>query len=345
MPVVTMRQLLEAGVHFGHQTRRWNPKMKRFILGERNGIYIIDIQQTIAMVEEAYAFVRDAVARGGTILFVGTKRQAQEAVEQQALRVGMPYVNYRWLGGMLTNFETIRSRLSRLRELEDLVRSGELDLLPKKEGLRLQRELEKLQRNLGGIRSMTKLPVAVWVVDTVKEHIAVKEANRLGIPVVAVVDTNCDPDLVQYIIPGNDDAIRSGALLTRITADACAEGYQLRAARSPDEVVAEQAAAAAAATAVPTSPDEEPLAEWEIALQQEEAARQAAQASARRKASPAEDDAQGPAPVAPAPAATPAAEPHTTSAPGLRPDPRGSSDQPEADQAASPDSGTEPATS
>ncbi|MGH8906157.1 MAG: 30S ribosomal protein S2 [Egibacteraceae bacterium] len=283
MSVVTMRQLLEAGVHFGHQTRRWNPKMKRFIFSERNGIYIIDIQQSIGMLEQAYQFVRDAVAKGGTVLFVGTKKQAQEAIEQQALRVGMPYVNYRWLGGMLTNFETIRMRLSRLRELEDLEQSGALDLLPKKEILSLERERDKLTRNLGGIRAMQKLPAAVWIVDTVKEHIAVKEANRLGIPVVAVVDTNCDPDVIDYVIPGNDDAIRSGALLTRIIADACAEGYVARASRSKDDVVAEQAAAAAAAAQTPAAasvPAAEPLADWEIALQQEEAAYHAAQAAA-----------------------------------------------------------------
>ncbi|HVM20353.1 MAG TPA: 30S ribosomal protein S2, partial [Egibacteraceae bacterium] len=281
MPVVSMRQLLEAGVHFGHQTRRWNPKMKRFIFSERNGIYIIDIQQSIGMLEQAYGFVRDTVAKGGTILFVGTKKQAQEAIEQQAQRVGMPYVNYRWLGGMLTNFETIKTRLTRLKELEGMHADGTMELLPKKEVLQLEREREKLERNLGGIRGMTKPPAAIWVVDTVKEHIAVKEANRLGIPVVAVVDTNCDPDVVDYIIPGNDDAIRSGALLTRIIADACAEGYQTRAARSADDVVAEQAAAVAAAVqkpAAPTAPAAEPLAEWEIALQQEEAARHAAQA-------------------------------------------------------------------
>jgi small subunit ribosomal protein S2 len=283
MSVVTMRQLLEAGVHFGHQTRRWNPKMRRFIFSERNGIYIIDIQQTIGMLEKAYHFVRDQVAKGGTVLFVGTKKQAQEAIEQQALRVGMPYVNYRWLGGMLTNFETIRLRLGRLRELEDMEQSGALQVLPKKEVLSLKREREKLQRNLGGIRTMTKLPSAVWVVDTVKEHIAVKEANRLNIPVVAVVDTNCDPDVISYVIPGNDDAIRSGALLTRIIADACAEGYVARASRSADDFVAEQAAVAAAAAHTPAAvaqPEAEPLAEWEIALVQEEAARHAAQATA-----------------------------------------------------------------
>jgi small subunit ribosomal protein S2 len=287
MSVVTMRQLLEAGVHFGHQTRRWNPKMKRFIFGERNGIYIIDIQQTIGLLETAYDFVRDTVAKGGTVLFVGTKKQAQEAIEQQALRVNMPYVNFRWLGGMLTNFETIKLRLTRLRELEDMERDGRMEVLPKKEALALRRERDKLERNLGGIRNMNKLPAALWVVDTVKEHIAVREANRLGIPVIAVVDTNCDPEEVQYVIPGNDDAIRSGALLTRVIADACAEGYQLMASRSRDDLVAEQAAAAAAAADIPVAVTEataEPLAEWEIALQQEEAARQAAQAAGASEA-------------------------------------------------------------
>ena len=282
MSVVTLRQLLEAGVHFGHQTRRWNPKMRRFIFSERNGIYIIDIQQSIGLLEKAYGFVRDSVAKGGTILFVGTKRQAQEAIEQQALRVGMPYVNYRWLGGMLTNFETIKTRLTRLNELERMEQDGTMELLPKKEVIRLGREKQKLEQNLGGIRTMTKLPSALWVVDTVKEHIAVQEANRLGIPVVAVVDTNCDPDVIDYVIPGNDDAIRSGALLTRIVADAVAEGHSLRASRTQDEVVAEQAAAAAAAAGKPVSPaaepEIEPLAEWEIALQREEAASAAAQA-------------------------------------------------------------------
>mgnify|MGYP005989942771 CR=1 FL=1 len=274
MGVVTVRQLLEAGVHFGHQTRRWNPKMKRYIWGERNGIYILDLQQTVGMLERAYEFVENTVASGGTVLFVGTKKQAREAVEQQAMRVGMPYVNFRWLGGMLTNFETIKTRLTRLRELEDMVNDGTIELLTKKEGLLLTRELDKLQRNLGGIRTMTKLPSAIWVVDTVKEHIAVAEANRLGIPVVAVVDTNCDPDVIDYVIPGNDDAIRSGALLTHLIADACATGYARSAARTSDDVVAEQAAAA------PAQPAAEPLAEWEIALQQEEAASAAAAAGA-----------------------------------------------------------------
>ncbi|WP_341252414.1 30S ribosomal protein S2 [Euzebya pacifica] len=289
MGVVTVRQLLEAGVHFGHQTRRWNPKMKRFIMTERNGSYIIDLQQSLSYIDRSYAFIKETVAKGGTVMFVGTKKQAQEAVEQQAMRVGMPYVNFRWLGGMLTNFETIKTRLTRLRELEDMVNDGTIELLTKKEGLLLTRELDKLQRNLGGIRTMTKLPSAIWVVDTVKEHIAVAEANRLGIPVVAVVDTNCDPDVIDYVIPGNDDAIRSGALLTHLIADACATGYARRAARTSDDVVAEQAAAAAASTpssesteapAAPAQPAAEPLAEWEIALQQEEAASAAAAAGA-----------------------------------------------------------------
>jgi small subunit ribosomal protein S2 len=311
MAVVQMRQLLEAGVHFGHQTRRWNPKMKRYIFGERNGIYIIDIQQSIGLLEQSYEFVRDTVAKGGTILFVGTKKQAQEAIEQQALRVNMPYVNFRWLGGMLTNFETIKTRLTRLRELEDLMADGTTELLPKKEVLSLQREREKLERNLGGIRGMQRPPAAIWVVDTVKEHIAVKEANRLGIPVVAVVDTNCDPDVVDYVIPGNDDAIRSGALLTRLIADACAEGYMRRAARSTDDVVAEQAAAVAAAAqappqGAPQQPGAEPLAEWEIALQQEEAARQAAQAGGDPLAPGAEPEGAG-VPTDPAAPAAPEA--------------------------------------
>lgn len=284
MSVVSMRELLEAGVHFGHQTRRWNPKMKRFIHGERNDIYIIDIQQTIAMLERAYEYVRDTVAQGGTVLFVGTKKQAQEAIETQAQRVGMPYVNYRWLGGMLTNFQTIKGRLARLRELEDMETDGTMELLPKKEVLSLRREYHKLARSLGGFRGLSKPPAALWVVDTVKEEIAVKEANRLNIPVVAAVDTNCDPDDVQYVIPGNDDAIRSVALLTRLIADACADGHAQRASRTTDQFAAEQAAAAGAAAQTPAPAagavgEPEPLADWEIALQQEEAAVAAAQAT------------------------------------------------------------------
>jgi small subunit ribosomal protein S2 len=259
--VVTMRQLLEAGVHFGHQTRRWNPKMKRFIYGERNGIYIIDLQKTMGAIEATYAFLRDTVAKGGNVLFVGTKKQAQESIKSQAERVGMPFVNFRWLGGMLTNFTTIYRRLQRLKELEAMVATGATEVLPKKEVLRLAHEREKLERNLGGIRDMTRLPAAVWVVDTRKEHIAVTEARKLGIPVVAILDTNCDPDEVDYPIPGNDDAIRAGSLLTRIVADAVAEGLRLRS------VYASEAAGKEGAAPIAASPaDEEPLAEWEREL-------------------------------------------------------------------------------
>ncbi|MBV9096929.1 MAG: 30S ribosomal protein S2, partial [Frankiaceae bacterium] len=204
MAVVTMRQLLESGVHFGHQTRRWNPKMKRFIFTERNGIYIIDLQQSLSYIDRAYDFVKETVAHGGSVLFVGTKKQAQDAVAEQATRVGMPYVNQRWLGGMITNFSTVYKRLQRLKELEVLEHTGGAHVLTKKEALVLSREREKLERTLGGIRDMQKLPSAIWVVDTKKEHIAIAEAKKLGIPVVAILDTNCDPDEVDYPIPGND---------------------------------------------------------------------------------------------------------------------------------------------
>ena len=229
MAVVTMRQLLEAGVHFGHQTRRWNPKMKRYILTERNSIYIIDLRKTIVDIDRTYDFVKQTVAHGGTILFVGTKKQAQEAVREQAERVGMPYVNERWLGGMLTNFSTVAKRLQRLRELEqidfdDVASSGRT----KKELLMMRREKDKLERTLGGIRDMARVPSAVWVVDTKKEHLAVAEAKKLDIPVVAILDTNCDPDEVTYPIPGNDDSIGSVGLLTRVVADAVAEGLVSR---------------------------------------------------------------------------------------------------------------------
>ncbi|HET9691141.1 MAG TPA: 30S ribosomal protein S2, partial [Acidimicrobiales bacterium] len=206
MAVVTMRQLLDAGVHFGHQTRRWNPKMRRFIFGERNGIYIIDLNQTLERIESAYTYVRDLVADGGTILFVGTKKQTQDPISNFAVRCGMPYINERWLGGMLTNFNTIAGRVKKMTEYQRMRAAGDFEAMPKKEALILTRELEKLERNLGGIRSMGKLPEAVFIIDTKKEHIAVTEANKLGLPIVAVVDTNCDPDLIQYVIPGNDDA-------------------------------------------------------------------------------------------------------------------------------------------
>jgi small subunit ribosomal protein S2 len=255
MAVVTMRQLLESGVHFGHQTRRWNPKMKRFILTDRNGIYIIDLQQSLAFIDRAYDFIKQTVAHGGTILFVGTKKQAQEPVAEQAARVGMPYVNQRWLGGMLTNFTTVHKRLQRLKELEevdfdDVAKSG----MTKKELLVLRREKEKLERTLGGIRDMAKVPSAVWIVDTKKEHLAVDEARKLGIPVVAILDTNCDPDEVDYKIPGNDDAIRSVTLLTRVVADAVADGLLARSRGG--EAKPEPGTVAI----------DEPLAEWEREL-------------------------------------------------------------------------------
>jgi small subunit ribosomal protein S2 len=255
-PVVTMKQLLESGVHFGHQTRRWNPKMKRYIFTERNGIYIIDLQQSLDYIDRAYEFIRETVAHGGSILYVGTKKQAQEAIAEQARRVGMPYVNQRWLGGMLTNFSTVYKRLQRLKELEeidfgDVAASG----MTKKELLGLKRERDKLDKTLGGIRDMARVPSAIWVVDTKKEHIAVNEARKLGIPVVAILDTNCDPDEVTYPIPGNDDAIRSVALLTRVVADAVADGLIARAgAADTDQKPADDQF---------STTSDEPLPEWE----------------------------------------------------------------------------------
>jgi small subunit ribosomal protein S2 len=235
MAVVTMKQLLGAGVHFGHQTRRWNPKMRRFILGERNGIYLIDLRQTMKGIEESYAYTRDLVAGGGTILFVGTKKQTQGPVATYADACGMPYVNERWLGGMLTNFQTVSTRVKRMQEFEAMQKAGDFDAMPKKEALRHTRELEKLQRNLGGIRGLDHLPDAIFVIDTKKEHIAVTEANKLGLPIVAVVDTNCDPDLIAYRIPGNDDAIRAIKLFSAAMADAVLEGKRIAEERQKGE--------------------------------------------------------------------------------------------------------------
>jgi len=218
--VVTMTDLLKAGVHFGHQTRRWNPKMGRYLWGERNGIYIIDLQQTITLIDQAYTYVRDTVAKGGTILFVGTKKQAQDPIETFARACGMPFVNQRWLGGMLTNFRTIRGRVEKMLEYERMLEAGDFESMPKKEALLLRRELDKLQLNLNGLRHMEKLPSAIFVLDTPKEHIAVAEANRLKLPVVAVADSNSDPDQIDFVIPGNDDAIRSTELLSRVISDA-----------------------------------------------------------------------------------------------------------------------------
>jgi small subunit ribosomal protein S2 len=291
--VVSMKQLLESGVHFGHQTRRWNPKMKRYILTERNGIYIIDLQQSLDYIDRAYEFIKETVAHGGTVMYVGTKKQAQEAIAEQARRVGMPFVNQRWLGGMLTNFSTVYKRLQRLKELEEMdfdnvAGSG----MTKKELLQLRREHEKLDRTLGGIRDMARVPSAIWVVDTKKEHIAVNEARKLGIPVIAILDTNCDPDEVNYPIPGNDDAIRSVAILTRIIADAVAEGLMARAGASggDDKPAGAQPGA------------EEPLAEWERELLAGAAAPAATAAAATEAA----------APAAAAPAAAEAAAPEVT---------------------------------
>ena len=240
--VVTMKQLLEAGVHFGHQTRRWNPKMKRFIHGERGGIYLIDLHQTLSGIEKSYTFIRDLVADGGTVLFIGTKKQAQDSIQGYAEKCGMPYINQRWLGGMLTNFETISKRVGKMKEYQRMRDSGEFDAMPKKEALLLTRELDKLERNLNGIRNLQRLPDAVFILDTKKEDIAVTEANKLGIPVVAVVDTNCDPDIIQYVIPGNDDAIRSGSLLTRVVADAVLEGRLIRSKTHPETAPRERSA-------------------------------------------------------------------------------------------------------
>jgi small subunit ribosomal protein S2 len=226
MSVVTMRELLEAGVHFGHQTRRWNPKMRRFIFTERGGIYIIDLQQTLQLIEEAHAFGRNLAERGGSMLYVGTKKQAQAAIEEQAKRVGMPYVNHRWLGGLLTNWRTISDRIDRLHELRRLKEEGQLDLLPPKERIAMLGELEKLEENLGGVADMKRQPDAVFVIDLRKEQLAVREARRLGLPVVALVDTNCDPDEADYVIPGNDDAIRACDLIVRVVTDGIAGGQQ-----------------------------------------------------------------------------------------------------------------------
>ena len=226
MAVISMKQLLEAGVHFGHQTRRWNPKMAQYIFTERNGIYIIDLQKTVRKADEAYNFVRDLAMSGKSILFVGTKKQAQESIAAEAQRCNMFYVNNRWLGGMLTNFRTIRTRVDRLNQIDRMEQQGQFDVLPKKEVIRLQHEREKLEANLGGIREMKKLPGALFVVDPRKEHIAVSEARALGIPIVAIVDTNCDPDEIDYVIPGNDDAIRAIRLISGVMANAVTEGKQ-----------------------------------------------------------------------------------------------------------------------
>ena len=243
MAVISMKQLLEAGVHFGHQTRRWNPKMAQYIFTERNGIYIIDLQKTVRKIDEAYMFVRDVALEGKTILFVGTKKQAQESIESEAKRCGMYYVNNRWLGGTLTNFRTIQTRIKRLNEIDAMEKNGQFELLPKKEVIKLMAEREKLEKNLGGIREMKKLPGAMFVVDPRKERIAVSEARMLNIPIVAIVDTNCDPDEIDYVIPGNDDAIRAVKLIAGKLADAVLEGKQGEQSENTAEAPAAEAAA------------------------------------------------------------------------------------------------------
>ncbi|KPI29473.1 30S ribosomal protein S2 [Streptomyces sp. NPDC059755] len=314
MAVVTMRELLESGVHFGHQTRRWNPKMKRFIFTERNGIYIIDLLQSLSYIDRAYEFVKETVAHGGTVMFVGTKKQAQEAIAEQATRVGMPYVNQRWLGGMLTNFSTVYKRLQRLKELElidfeDVAASG----LTKKELLVLSREKAKLEKTLGGIREMSKVPSAVWIVDTKKEHIAVGEARKLNIPVVAILDTNCDPDEVDYKIPGNDDAIRSVTLLTRVIADAVAEGLISRSGVATGDK-GDKAAG-------------EPLAAWERDLLEGEKKADAETTDEAAAEKPAEAAAEAEAPAAEAPAAEAEAPAAETEAPAAEAAPAAEGEQ------------------
>ena len=296
MAVVTIRQLLDSGVHFGHQTQRWNPKVKRFILTERSGIHIIDLQQSLAHIDNAYEFVRETVARGGTILFVGTKKQAQEAIASEAGRVGQPYVNQRWLGGLLTNFQTVLGRLERMKELEQVDFDDTTKGFTKKELLMKRRELEKLHKSLGGIRNLTKTPSAIWVVDSKREHLAMSEAAKLGIPVVGILDTNADPDDIAYPIPGNDDAIRSVGLLTRVIADAVAEGLVIRH---------QKPAEGGNVSAV------EPLAEWEKELLGDAAADAEAPAdekpAKKAPAKKADADAEKPAKKAPA-AKKPAAD-------------------------------------
>ena len=286
MAAVTIRQLLDSGVHFGHQTRRWNPKVKRFILTERSGIHIIDLQQSLAFIDQAYAFLKDTVAKGGTVLFVGTKKQAQEAISEQALRVGQPYVNERWLGGLLTNFQTVSKRLGRMKELEEVDYEDTTQGFTKKELLMKKRELTKLQKSLGGIRTLTKAPDAIWVIDPLREHLAIDEAKKLRIPIVGILDSNADPDDFHYPIPGNDDAIRSVALLTKLMADAVAEGLIERHQKPEAE---------GNVSAV------EPLAEWERELLEQSG-----------------DPAPAPAVVAETPVAEPTADAPEEDAPAVK---------------------------
>jgi small subunit ribosomal protein S2 len=294
MAVVSMRELLEAGVHFGHQTRRWNPKMRRFIFTERGGIYIIDLQQTLALLEQAHAFARNIAERGGTVLFVGTKKQAQDAVSEEAARVGMPYVNHRWLGGLLTNWRTISERIERLHELRRMRDESQLELLPSKERLGMLAELEKLEINLGGVSAMKRLPDAVFLIDLRKELLAVREARRLNVPVIGLVDTNCDPDDADFVIPGNDDAIRSCSLVVRVVADGIAAGstrVSVEELLGANGQPAEDEAAAAAEPAAEASPEEpEPVAETAAEPEPELAAETAAEPEPEPAADAAPDE-------------------------------------------------------
>jgi small subunit ribosomal protein S2 len=304
LAVVSMRDLLEAGVHFGHQTRRWNPKMKRFIFNERGGIYIIDLQKTQALIDEAYDFVKAIGERGGTVLFVGTKKQAQDAVRDEARRVGMPYVNNRWLGGLLTNWKTISARIERLHELRRLKDESQLGLLPAKERIQMEAELEKLESNLGGVADLRRQPDAVFIIDLKKEMLAVREARRLKLPVIALVDTNCDPDEAEYVIPGNDDAIRACSLITRALADGIAEGKQKVKQAELDRKAAEpQPEPAPAAEEVATAPEHEVLSQGEATVEPAAPAPAAAEPAAE------------PAPAAAEPAAAEPAAPATDEVP------------------------------
>jgi small subunit ribosomal protein S2 len=345
--VVTMKQLLEAGVHFGHQTRRWNPKMKRFIFGERNGIYIIDLNQTLERVDTAYSYVRDLVAGGGVILFVGTKKQTQDPVAEFATACGMPFVNQRWLGGMLTNFQTVAGRVRKLVELEASRAAGDFAAMPKKEALSHERELEKLDRNLGGLRRLDRPPDAIFVIDTKKEHIAVTEANKLHLPVVAVVDTNCDPDVIDYVIPGNDDAIRAGRLMCRVIADAVAEGRYIASRRAADAASnVRRASFESAAQAAPAEAPEPATEAPEPATEAPEPATEAAGAP-EALAAPETPDALEPTAVPAAPAATdtsPAPETAEAPAAAQAQGPEHATTQPSAEEASadpSPETATE----
>ncbi|MEA3061927.1 MAG: small subunit ribosomal protein, partial [Sphingomonadales bacterium] len=309
-------------VHFGHQTRRWNPKMKRYIFTERNGIYIIDLQQSLSYIDRAFEFVKATVAHGGTVLFIGTKKQAQEAIAEQSTRVGMPYVNQRWLGGMLTNFSTVYKRLQRLKELEAMEENGWEGTATKKEQLILTREKIKLERTLGGIREMTKTPSAVWIVDTKKEHLAVAEAHKLNIPVIAILDTNCDPDEVDYKIPGNDDAIRSAGLLTRVIADAVAEGLMQRAGLAANAGRDEKPEPGVLAA-------DEPLADWEKELLKPTQTPEVA--AAPEASAPADAAAEASAPAAEATEAAPEASAPAADATEAAPEASAPADAPSAD--------------